>query len=236
VILRDRIGDFLEKNRFSSTRRGDDDAALSLSDGGKDVDDAHGEIAVFRFKTKASVRIARTQIVEWDSRFRELGVESVHVLDFQQGQIFLPCLWRAHLAANQITGEEPESFYLRGRDVDVVGSSEIAVILAAQESVSLGKNLEHTLTVQRDIGVEQVLFDAEYELRLADYCGAGNLETVCHVLQLVNGFTLELSDVHGEKGLRAVGSAVRRNGGKYGGRARLPYKGEANGDRKREQA
>jgi hypothetical protein len=124
------------------------------------------------------------------------GSRPFDALDLQQREVFLPRFWRTNLSAHEISCEKTEALYLRRRYVDVVGTGEIAVVLAAKKSVSLRENLQDAFAMQRDIRVEQVLLDAEDELGFADDGGTGNLEAVSHILKLVNRFSLELGDVH----------------------------------------
>ena len=100
---------------------------------------------------------------------------AIDAFDFQKCEISLPRFRWPDLTANEIAGQQSESLYLRGRDVDVVRAGEIAVVLAAQKSVALGQNLEHAFAVQRDVRVEQVLLDSENQLGLRRLAVSGIL-------------------------------------------------------------
>src|SRR5215208_2662418 len=190
MILRNGICHLVEKDRLPRPRRRHDDATLSFANGRHDVDHAHAEVAILHLEPKPFVGILRTKVVEWNAVFRLLRILGVDALDFEQREIAFPGLWWTHLPTHFISGPQSESFYLRGRDVDVVGTWEIAPVLAPQKSVSLGQNLEHPIAVEDDVSVEEVLLDLEDEILLPKTRRAVNLEAVCHLLKLAHGFSL----------------------------------------------
>src|SRR5205814_205302 len=84
----------------SCARRRDDQSALSLPNRRDEIDDTHAEIAVARLQLEATLRITRTKIVEGDARLRALRLIAVDRFDFEQREIALPLLGRAHLTAH----------------------------------------------------------------------------------------------------------------------------------------
>src|SRR6185436_18454420 len=98
---------------------------------------AHREIAVLRLESKARVGIARAEIVERHTRLRHLRVEAVVAFHLEQGKVFLPRFRRSYLATDKISGEQAESFDLRRGHIDVVGTSEVAVVQTSQKAVAL---------------------------------------------------------------------------------------------------
>ena len=64
MILDDRIGDLLEENRLAGARRRHDQTALAFADRRDEIHDAHADVAVLRLEMQATLRIARTQVVE----------------------------------------------------------------------------------------------------------------------------------------------------------------------------
>jgi hypothetical protein len=53
--------------------------------------------------------------------------------------------------------------------------------------------------VKHDVGLEQVLLDLENEILLTESGGAVDLETFGHLLELGDGFSLQLCDVHADE-------------------------------------
>ena len=84
-----------------------------------------------------------------------------------------------------------------GRDVDVVGAVEVVPVLAAEESVALGKDLEHALAADDRVLVEQRLLDAEDQVLLAEAGVVGDVELLGERVQLGDGLLLQFSDIHG---------------------------------------
>jgi hypothetical protein len=113
MILGDRVRHFVQQNRLARARRRHDQSALALADRGHDVDDAHAEIAVFRLESKALVRIPRTQIVERNAVLRRLRILGVDALDFEQREVPLPRLRRAHLPPYLVSSPQSKPLDLR---------------------------------------------------------------------------------------------------------------------------
>src|SRR5690349_782409 len=200
MILADRVGDFLKKNRLAGAWRRDDQPALSFPDRRDEIHDAHAHVAVFRLEAEPAFRVARTQIVEADARLRDLGFVAVDRLDFEQRQVSLPFLRRADLTGDRVTGAQVEPFDLRRRDVDVVRSVQIVPVLAAQKTVAFRQNLEDALAGEHDILIEQFLLDAEYEILLAQSGRVLDGKSFSHLVELGDWLSLQLGDVHGRRG------------------------------------
>ena len=149
-----------------------------------------------RLEAQAAVGIARPQVVEADARLGCLRLAAVHRLHLQQREVALPLLRRADLARHRVTRAQVESLDLRRRDVDVVGAVEVVPVLAAQESVSLGQDLEHAFADERLRSVEQLLLDPEDEILAPERVVRRDVELIRHVVQLRHRPSLELSDVH----------------------------------------
>jgi hypothetical protein len=84
----------------------------------------------------------------------------------QQREVSLPGLWRSHLAADGVARAQVEALDLRGRHVDVVGTSQVIPVLRAQEPVPLGQDLENSLRLERGRPIEQTLLDAKDKVLL----------------------------------------------------------------------
>jgi len=195
VILRDGVGELLQQDRLPATRRGDDEPPLPLAKRGDDVGEARAWVAVGRLEVDALVWKARLEVVERDALFGALGFVAVDALDFEEGKVFLPLFRRPDLPGDGVTRAQIEPFDLRGGDVDVVGAVEVVPVLAAQESVAFGQNLEHALTAERDIGVEQRLLDAEDQLLFAEAGVVRDRQLFGECVELRQRPALELNDI-----------------------------------------
>ena len=102
-----------------------------------------------------------------------------------------------------------------GRDVDVVGTVEVVPVLAAEEAVALGQDLQHALAADDGVRVEQRLLDAEDQVLLPEARVVGDVQLLGQRVQLRDRLLLQLSDIHG--GDSRSGLARHRTGltGKY---------------------
>ena len=166
VILENRVRELLEKDSLTGLRRRDDQHALALADRGHQVQDTHRDVAVLRLQLQPVLRIAGAEIVERDAVLGGLGIPAVHFLDLEQSQVAFPLLGRANPAENGISGAKIEALDLRGRDVNVVRPIQVVPVLAAQETVALREDLQNSFAAQDDVGIEQVLLDAEDQVLL----------------------------------------------------------------------
>ncbi len=190
MILGDRVGHLVKQDCLSRARGRHDDAALAFANRCHDIDDAHAEIAVLRLESEPLIGILWAQVVERDAILGLLGIFRVDALDLEQREVPFPRLGRPYLSTDLVSRSQAESLYLRRRDVDVVRPREVAPVLAPQKPVPLGQNLQYAITVQHDVGIEQILLDLEDEILLPETRGAVNLEPVGHLLELGHGFSL----------------------------------------------
>jgi len=109
VIGGDAPGDILEEHRLSRPGRRDDQAPLSLADGGKEVHDPGGKIVGIQLEIQLVLRIQRREIVEEDLVPGCVGQFMVNRIDLEEGEIFFPLLGRPHLAGNGIAGPQIEA-------------------------------------------------------------------------------------------------------------------------------
>ena len=113
-----------------------------------------------------AVRVAGPQVVEGDPVLGFLRLLEVDLLDLEQGEVPLALLGGPDLAHDRVAGAEIEALDLAGRDVDVVRPVEVVPVLAAEEAIALGQDLQHALASNDRIGVEQRLLDAEDQILL----------------------------------------------------------------------
>ncbi len=196
VILADRVGELLHQNRLARLGRGDDQAALALADGGEQVHHAHRQVAGGALEADALVGIPRLEVVKGDPVLGLLGFLVVDALDLEQRQVPLALLGRPHLPHDGIAGAQIEPLDLAGRDVDVVGAVEVVPVLAAEESVAFGQDLEDAFAADDRILIEQRLLDTEDQVLLAEARVVGDVELFCQCMQFSYGLLFELGDIH----------------------------------------
>ena len=103
VIFCDRVGDGLEKHRFTGFRRRDDQAALSAPDGGHQIDHATRDVRVVCFQVEHFTWENRCQYIKMRTAFSDFRVYSINGFDAQQAIILFIVLWRTNLAGNHVT-------------------------------------------------------------------------------------------------------------------------------------
>ena len=103
-----------------------------------------------------------------------------------------------------------------GRDVDVVGAVQVVPVLAAEEAVALGQDLQHALAPDDRVRVEERLLDAEDEVLLPEAGVVGDVQLLSQRVQLRDRFLLQLSDIHGRDSRRAGPAGDPAGGGIIG--------------------
>src|SRR3546814_4521576 len=86
--------------------------------------------------------IKRRQVVEIDAVADDIGIVEIDGGELGQREIALAVLGPADLAFDGVAGTQAEFTNLIGRDVDVVGTSEIVRLGAAQETETVGQHLD----------------------------------------------------------------------------------------------
>src|SRR3546814_14104140 len=86
--------------------------------------------------------IKRRQVVEIDAVADDIGIVEIDGGELGQREIALAVLGPADLAFDGVAGTQAEFTNLIGRDVDVVGTSEIVRLGAAQETETVGQALD----------------------------------------------------------------------------------------------
>src|SRR3546814_15003600 len=84
--------------------------------------------------------IKRRQVVEIDAVADDIGIVEIDGGELGQREIALAVLGPADLAFDGVAGTQAEFTNLIGRDVDVVGTSEIVRLGAAQETETVGQH------------------------------------------------------------------------------------------------
>jgi hypothetical protein len=168
VVLTDRVGQLLHQDGLAGFGRGHDEGALSLTQRAQQVDHPHRQVPVLSFQPDPGVGIAGPEVVEGDPVLGLLRLLEVDLLDFEQRQVPLSFLGRPNLTHHGIAGAQIKPLDLAGRDVDVIGSVQVIPVLAAQEAVALGQDLEHALTPDDGVRVQQGLLDPEDQILLSE--------------------------------------------------------------------
>ena len=188
MVLGDGVGQLLQQDRLPSAWRRHDQATLSLADRTHQVDHAHrqvvGDHVAVQLREFGDVlvdhalgaRLAQVQpllgvewgqIVEQRHLLADVGVLVIDRLDLQQGEVALAVLGRAHLAADRVAGAQIELLDLARRQVDVVGTGQVVVVGAAEESVALGQHLQDALGEDQPVALGLGLEQTEDQLLLA---------------------------------------------------------------------
>src|SRR6185295_8849185 len=125
-----------------------------------------------------------------------------------------------NLPLDRVTGAKVEALDLAGADVDVVRAVEVVPVLAPEEAIALGENLEDSLPPNDRVRLEQCLLDAEDQVLFAQARVVGNVELLGKLMQLGDRFLLQFGYVHGGYSvgpgalrpatLGSMGSGVRR--------------------------
>src|SRR3546814_2479006 len=116
--------------------------------------------------------IKRRKVVEIEAVADYIVIVEIDGGELGQREIALAVLGPADLAFDGVAGTQAEFTNLIGRDVDVVGTSEIVRLGAAQETETVGQHLDRA--EPHDLITEIGLFleDAEKQILLAQRRGA----------------------------------------------------------------
>src|SRR6478735_2403667 len=159
VVGGDGVGDGLQDERLAGLGRGDDQAALALSDRGHEVDDAGTDLLGVGLEAQALRRVERNQLGELDAVLEFFGRLAVDGRDAHQGvELLAAGLLAAVLAFAGCTDGTHHGVALAqvvlldlGQgDVDVVGAGQVAG--GADERVVL-ENVEDAGNRQQDVVV-----------------------------------------------------------------------------------
>ncbi|GBC78376.1 hypothetical protein HRbin08_01867 [bacterium HR08] len=168
MIARDRIRDVLQEHRLARARWGDDQSPLPFPDGRQQVQDARGEIPRSHLHPNALAGIEGGEVIEGDSLpvpLRRFVIDRLHL---DEREIPLAIARRAHLPGDDVTRAQVKTPDLRGRDVHVLGTGQIAVFGRAQEPESLREAFEHPLDEEQTIALGLRAQDPDDQLLFAE--------------------------------------------------------------------
>jgi hypothetical protein len=152
--------------------------------------------AVAEFEMQTFLRKERGEIFEQHlvlGVFRGLEIDFA---DLQQGEVAFAFLGRANLARDGVAGAQVETSDLAGRHVDVVGAGEIGAVVGAQESETVGQDLEDAIA-----GDVFALFGVRLEYAENDVLFAGPGDALdAHFIRKIDEFggrfLLEFGQIH----------------------------------------
>ena len=119
VVGSNAISDMLEHHCLARLGRGDDQPALSATDGSDKIEKASGEIILGGLQIDEPVGKDWCKGIEMGTVSRLFGVDAVHRLDAEQAVVFLSVLWRSHLPGYHVAGPESKATDLGLGDINV---------------------------------------------------------------------------------------------------------------------
>src|SRR3712207_4042620 len=148
VVGGDRLRYLLQDRGLARLGRRDHHAALALSDGGHQVDDARGDVVGLPLQAQALHRVERRQVVEVRAPAALLRLLAVHGLDAHHRRVLLPVAGGPDLADYVVPAPQIEALDLARRDVDV--ALALAVAARPDEAETVGQHVE-------DAGLDELL-------------------------------------------------------------------------------
>ena len=126
VIGGDGVGDILQQHRLTRLGLRYDEAALSLTDGGEEVDDTHSRLVL----DCGAIACSEVELLLWEDGRQVVkgyavthlgGCTAVDTGDLVEGEVLVPLLRRTDEALDEVTWTEAPLLDLGGREVDIVG-------------------------------------------------------------------------------------------------------------------
>src|ERR1035437_6042484 len=176
VVGGDGVGQRLQEHGLAGAGRGDDEAALALAHGGRQVHHPAADGLPDGLQLDAFLGIERGEVVEENLVARLLGRLEVDGLDLDQGKVLFSLMGGTDVAADGVAGFEIEFSNLRGGDIDVIGAGQIVVIGRAEEAVAVGQNLQHALGKDVAFLFALRLEDFEDQVLLAKAAGSRDFQ------------------------------------------------------------
>ena len=157
VVGGHRLGHLLEQGGLSRFGRGNDHAALSLSDGGQKVQHphGHGNALAWAFHMQPLVGENGGQVLKIRAGLRGAQRIPVHGADVEQGREFLRGRLHPAVSADNVAGFQVETADLGRRHIHVVISGQ--EIFAADKAKSVGHYLQDTVGLDAAVQLRQVL-------------------------------------------------------------------------------
>ena len=144
---------------------------------------------------EALLRVERREVLEEQLVARLIGRFEVDRLDLDQREVALAFLRRPDLAGHGVAGLQIELADLRRRHVDVVGAGQVVVVGRAEEAEAVGQHFEDALGEDEAALLGLRLEDLEDQLLLAHAGGAGDVEVLGDLGELLDALVFQLGDV-----------------------------------------
>ncbi len=168
--------------------------------------------SAFGLERDALERIERREVLEEQLVAGLVGGLEVDRFDLDQREVALAFLRRPDLTGDGVAGLQVELANLRRRNVDVVRAGQVVVVGRAEEPESVGQHFEHAFREDEPAQLGLRLENLENQLLLAHARGAGHLQILRHLRQVLDGHLFQVGDV--ETGLLAF---LQRVFGCFGG-------------------
>ena len=195
VVSRDRVRDLLEQDGLAGARRSDDQGALSLAEGRHEVEHPVRDLFGAGLHLEPLLRIERRERIEVRFVAREVGRLEVDGVDFDEREVTLVGFGGSDLAADGVAGAQIELADLRGRDIDVIGTREVAVLGSAKEAEAFGQDFEHAFREDEAEFLGLGAQDLEDQFLLLHIERARNLEVFGNGGEIADRHFLELRQV-----------------------------------------
>ena len=146
VVGRDRVGDLLEHGRLARLGWRNDQTALTLADGGNQIDDARKDVVglALHFEMKPDVGKQWGEVTELDPVLGFFRINAVHGERAHQCRKLLLGPRRPNRSGADVALAESMLSNLVGGDVHVLLAGKVTG--APQEPVALGKDVEYPLS------------------------------------------------------------------------------------------
>ena len=136
------------------------------------------------------------KVVEIDFLLTLFRILVVDHLNSEQSEISLGILWWSDLPGNSIAGSKMEPFNLRGRNIDVVRSAEIAIHGRAKKAETIRHNLQNALGKHLSILCSLRFQKLKYELLFIEVAVFTNFELAGELVKLSHGMGFQIYNIH----------------------------------------
>ena len=141
VVGRNRLRDRLKHQGLTCFWRRNDKRSLSFANGCDQIDDSTRQIlsaAIAAFEVKTLFRKERRQILKKNLMLLGIGLGKINFVNFEESEVSFAIFRRPYLSRNTIAGTQIKTPNLAVRNVDVVGTCQIACIVGAEKTEAIG--------------------------------------------------------------------------------------------------
>ena len=196
MIVQDGLGQLLQQDRLTRTRRRHDQGSLSHADRGHQVDNTRAELLGLRRQSEATFGVERCQIVEEYLLCEDVRILTADRFDAEQGEVAFVFFRGANLARDRGTRPQPEPSNLAGRDVDIVGAGEVVIVGTAQEAETIGQDFQRPFAEHQAVHLGPLFQDLEDQVLLLQTGVIGQLLDTSLSEQLRHRHALQFGDVN----------------------------------------